>query len=711
MALMQSLSTSSQPQAESRFVLTATHRRLITAAALLLFLLPVLWQANRAPRIGDIDTIRVGLLALNRAAPETFPGDIAMQTGTWWPGYTPAYIGFLSAGYQLIGDFETLMLVLTVVAYVSLLTGFYCLGHKLNLPWESSLALMLLSGLYIPTALGHSWTGIRLEMAAARNLYLALFPWLMWLGLHFYRTSPSRFQTWLFYGLLVGLAANLHSINGITIIGALLVMMLVGIVKKHFSWVATLAFALGSLPGLLKIYLDTYVTYAEITTFFTDATQGQIIRLDTTVYNDVTRLNLFFYRLPTWNIPIVIFALLTIAGLLLLWRSGDKTGWIMFGLAQFFGAALILTMDWFVLLAAAFWIVRVLRREHTETDRLALCFLFAVNLLALLIGWVFSNLSGALSMPSLLVPARSFLRGGAFVYPALVILIVISWRDLLRQSFWRGITLLLVVILGFHDMARTPPLEAIPVAGSAGQWLPVDIWTYAGIFLLVVWPLLEKRSQIIQWGWLAVLAFQAVTRLLGAPADDSITLIIGVIVAVGMWVATSANRQSTGRRLAIGGAAAILILFMTLPLNGRSTVADIFANARSTLYRSWSRQDTWSLYYEDYFRGQWIQQNTPPASLILTGDTFARYWMQRPIVIGSDDHLFFHHAPAEYERFYRETQAQAAAYQSPEKLLQYAWQHQVDYIVVPRTSGLPSLEGVALVYEDQTSLIYALNEG
>lgn len=695
----------------SRRFASSRIKRFFVALSILLFLIPILWQANRVPRIGDIDTIRVGLVVINRIEPEAFSGDLAMQAGTWWPGYTPLYIAFLSAGYRFLGDFEILMFVLTALAYLSLLVGFYCLGRSLEFSWGLSLALALLSGLYIPTALGHSWTGIRLEMAAARNLYLALFPWVLCLGLCLYRLPKGHATHWMLFGLVVGLLANLHSINGITVVGTFLVMMLIGAWRCRFQWSYILAFTLGVLPGLAKIYLDTYVPYAEITAFVVDVIQGQASRLDTTIYGDTTYANLLFYRLPNWNLPIIIYTLLTAFTGVVFWRK-RKPGWRMvFGLVQFYGAALLLTLDWLVLPVALEWGRRALRHEYSLSDEMALCFLFAVNILALTLGWIFAGSAVATDFSALLVPARSLLRGGAFVYAPLIVLGVACWGNLLRESWLRALIVILVIILGFHDIARIPPLNAIPISGTNGQFLPLDVWTYAGILLLVLYPRLQGRWRTLGWGWLAGLFFQACTRLLGAPAGDTITVLVAVIVGLSFGVAVHLNNQPRQQRWIAVVGCVVLAVLLFLPTGTSSAISNILTETTTALFRNWSRQDTGSLFYSDYYIGQWMNQNTPPGSLVVAGDTFMRYWMLRPIVIGTDDYLFFNHDPQQYNLLHAEAQLLQSAYQSPSTLLRYAREHKAAYLMILRQDESFSLDNAALVYQDSRFLVYALKQG
>jgi hypothetical protein len=258
------------------------------------------------------------------------------------------------------------------------LSGFYLLGRSLDLSRFLSLLLAYLSGLYVPSALVTSWTGIGLEMASARNLYLALLPWLCLIALYLYR-QRTRLRGWGFFGLVLGGLANLHPVDGIVTICIFGILTLIAVLLRKLSWSRPLAFCICALPGLVLIYLTIYAPYSAIADF----PQGFH-------YDNLTRANVFFYRLPNFINPITLFTLLTLGTGVGWLRSRSGRFWgIAFGAAQFFGALLLLPQDWLVLLAFVLWVQGHLWRSRRLYHIVPLLSLCAVNMLALSVGLVF----------------------------------------------------------------------------------------------------------------------------------------------------------------------------------------------------------------------------------------------------------------------------------------------------------------------------------
>jgi hypothetical protein len=682
----------------------------LVGVAIALYLIVPMWQTARAPRVGDVDMIRVGLVVYNRYARDLFAGDLAMQAGEWWPGYTPVYIGLLGAGYRIVGNFELMMFIVAGAARVSLLAGFYALGRRLGFPFLIALALALMSGLYVTSALGTAWTGVQLEMAAARNLYLALLPWIFCLALTVYRRPGQQTKHWLLLGFGLGLLANLHSINGIYLLCLLGSLMLVGVLVRRFRLLDALAFGAAALPGLALIYAHTFLYYAN---YYTDI--GAALLPDNVLgyrYADLTKANLFFYRLPNWSVPIAIYGVLTALTTPALLRSSGRRGWwIAFGLTQFFGAALLMPLDWLVLFAGAAWIRRKLQGKVFAADTLVLLTLAVMGMLSLVAGSLLSAFAESSGFSPANFLSRGFQRGGTFSYGVLIVFAALAFWETLQRGDARSKLLFIasaaaVFVLGFHQQAYVPVLEAIPFSEDLttwGQWLPVDPWIYLGVALLLLWHEWPASARI---GLAGMLIFLAVTRLLAAPASDVAALLMGMVLFV-THIAWTRSHQPRLRLAVVAGVA--LAVIVAAPIGAESIIGRMVKDTRRVFLRDWSRTDNQSPHSALYVVGDWIRQHTPSGSLVIANRTFLRYWMLRPLVIGDQDALFLSYNPQQYNELQAEFERLQAAYASPEALLAFSREHDADYVVVPRNEpDMSAQNGVTLVYADDHFVVYAV---
>lgn len=686
--------------------------------------------------------IRVGLVIYNREIPEQFPGDPAMQAGTWWPGYTPAYITLLRLGFRLVGDLEIFLLLLTGLAYTSLLCGFYVLGRSLGLPFGAALLLMLLSGLYQTAALGSAWTGVRLEMAAARNLYLALLPWLLRWGMTFIphaltgtiASPPQTTMAWAkagLYGFTLGLLANLHSINGIFTLAIVGGLMLIGVLLRRFRLRDVLIFGIAALPGVALVYLTTYSVYAGIVT---EAVAPEQVY----GYTDLTKANLLFYRPPNWSLPIVLYTLLTvISGGRLLWRwhapSAQKNDlwYLVFGLTQIGGALLLLTADWLILFAGGGWLLAARRGQDQTLDRWALLLLLVIAVLALPLGSTLYTLASTGIFPAAGVFSRALERGGTFAYAAVILLTVNGlWRMLAPMPRAERLLYLAVALAalanGMIQSYVLLPLEGIayaPTLQHFGQLLPVDVWTYLGVGLLLIWPAVKGKFAVLRFGVAAALLVIASSRVLAAPAPDATAVLIG-IWAGGVWsIAKRSNAKhntfTQEQRLTphplqlpykvlVVLAGLLLIVLLTLPIGGRSILGGLISDTPRALARNWSFTDHLSNLSLTYRTGDWLRQNTPPESVIIFGNSYLRYWARRPLAVGGEDAGFLLHDPAVYPHIAAEYERLRAAYADPVTLLAFAQDYDADYIVAPLALGLDTQQDATLVYVDDAIGIYTI---
>jgi hypothetical protein len=297
-----------------------TWRLALLLLAFVPFIAAVTWQAARAPNMGDSDMTRIALMVLNRSGQAHFPGDIFMHDGIVWPGYIPVYLWLIGQGYQAVGDFTALMVGLTAVVYAVLLTGAYRLGRALRLPFVIALAFALLCGLYVTTAHALSWTGLQIESAAGRNIYLALLLWLAALALRLWQRGAGPLR-WGLLGLGMGLLANLHPINGGTAVALFGLMMLAGVAARRFSLGAALAYGALALPGLALAYTTTSAKF-DVPLPPAAAELAAANALFPSVYLSTARANLFIYRLPAWTPALLLYSVgLLLTGGALVYRA------------------------------------------------------------------------------------------------------------------------------------------------------------------------------------------------------------------------------------------------------------------------------------------------------------------------------------------------------------------------------------------------------
>lgn len=673
-----------------------------------LFIAAITWQAARAPYVGDSDMVRIALMVLNRYGSDSFPGDLAMQGATWWPGYIPVYLWLVGQGYQLVGDFMALMVGLTAAVYAVLLTGAYRLARALRLPFVIALAFALLCGLYVTTAHALSWTGLQIESAAGRNIYLALLLWLAALALRLWQRD-ARPVSWGLLGLGMGLLANLHPINGGTAVAIFGLMMLAGAAARRFSLATALLYGALALPGLALAYTSTSAKFDQ--TLTPEAAQMAVEgALFPSVYASVARANLFIYRLPAWPPALIAYTLGLIGtGGALLYRARAGSAaqpprlWAAFGLVNLFGALLILLADWLVLFGGALWTGRALRRRDDQADALALLWLAAVCALALAGAFVVSDVlpSGASTVPSSI--ARALQRSGTYAYGAVALLAALGLRDLLaRTSRDRWLLVMAAAaaaVTGFHEAI----FETLP-----GAWLPFDGWIYAGVALLLAWPLLDQGGwRALRWGGTAALVVQALTRALASPAAPTVTLLAAGIVAGAALLWLRAPLLPMRRILALEAAALVAAVFL-IPFDGQPAAAQIAQDAHRVLLRDWSRQDRWSPYHRYYVVGAWLRQNTPPGTLVVAETTELRVWSLRPQVVGGEDAYFVRDDPELSAAALALAARQAEAYQDPQRLLDFAREHGAAYAVVPLWLDVPRLPGLTPVFETPDYAVYVV---
>ncbi|MGQ9887242.1 MAG: hypothetical protein ACUVSX_02015 [Aggregatilineales bacterium] len=686
-----------------------TRRLALLLLVFALFIAAITWQAARAPYVGDSDMVRIALMVLNRYDSDSFPGDLAMQSGTWWPGYIPVYLWLIGQGYQAVGDFMALMVGLTAVVYAVLLTGAYRLARALKLPFAIALAFALLCGLYVTTAHALSWTGLQIESAAGRNIYLALLLWLAALALRLWQRGAKP-ASWGLLGLGMGLLANLHPINGGTAVAIFGLMMLAGAAARRFSLAAALLYGALALPGLALAYTSTSAKFDQPLT--PEAAQLAIEGLlFPSVYTSVARANLFIYRLPAWPPALIAYTLgLIAAGGALLYRvrAGSAAQlprlWAVFGIVNLFGALLILLADWLVLFGGALWTERALRRRDDQADALALLWLAGVCALALTGAFVISDVlpSGASTVPFSI--ARTLQRSGTYAYGTVALLAALGLRDLLARAScdrWLLVSAAVAaVVVGFHEAI----FETIP-----GTWLPLDTWIYAGVALLLAWPLLDRGGwRALRWGGTAALVVQALTRTLASPAAPAVTLLAAGIVAGAALLWLRASLLPPRRALAPATAALVAAAFL-IPFDRQPTVVQIAQDARRVLLRDWSRQDRWSPYHRYYQVGAWLRQNTPPGTLVVAETTELRIWSLRPQVVGDADLDFLDPASGAIAAVSALIKRQAEAYQEPQRLLDFAREHGAAYAVVPLWLGVPRLPELTPVFETPDYAVYAVS--
>lgn len=615
-----------------------------------LFLFIVMLGAAHPPIIANYDMLNVSLLVLNREEQMQFGGDLAMRAGTWWAYYTPAYLTILRLGHRLTGSLETVYLLLTLGAYLGLLTGFYALGRHVGLRFHWTLLLALLGSLYHQSALGLSWTGAGSEMAAARNLYLALTGWLVYWGLTLLKSHREHPRLWLLYGVVLGLLSNLHSLTGLFFIALISIGIVGACVFNSLSWKALVAFAFGACPGVLFVYQTTIAPI--------DALYVEGLRLDaawqtsvgfTSGYQNLARAELLGLRLTNWQLPIALYtatSAITGVGLIGTNRrqnpptlSGLDFLWSIFGLVQLYGAMLLLTLDWLVLMAGGLWLLYNRRDPRT---RGVLIVLSGVGVLALPIGYGAALLGESGLLPIGYGAARLLMRGGQFAYPAIILMLLLAAQGMIRpcprpERLERILLLVSILLMGI--LAQRDPAQFF----DAG-WLVPDGWLLLGIALLVGWHLV-RRWEIV--------------RAVG------ITLFIGQLIA----------------RIVIAPPA----------------------------LRNWSFTNAGSVYYNAADAGAWLRQNTPAGSVIASDETFLRLYTLRPQIGGAEDAGFLREDQAQFERFTQLNREFNAALNLTETLRTFCTRYAVDYLVV-RVDRTLETNAFILVYTNDRYRIYQVLE-
>ncbi len=699
-------------------------RGLLLGVIFAIFVSVPLYQATRQPRIGDIDIARIGLVILNRYDQAEFVGDIAMQADVWWRYYTPAYLGLVGTLYSITRDFEIALFILLVAVYMLLLSGFYLLGRKLAFPYMLAVALALLSGLFYSVALGLPWGGLKLDMAAARNVYLAAVPWLLLLALTLYQRRDGTLS-WTLFGVIVGIAANMHSMSGVVFAGVIGILLLAARFTVTVSWRSIAGYTLGTFPGLLVIYFTTYTDVAGIA--YTAAQQNEIL-IRESIFIDLTRFNLIFYRPPNWGYPILIYSAASFLALAWLWFARHRAtpaqttnAWRLFGLVQFGAALMVLTQDWLVCFAALMWLQRSTPRREQLTaldfmDRVSLLALLALGMLIFCGGGLLTVISETGIFPPSSVLARALIRGIHLTVIPVLVLSIAAIHDTLSsvqatQKALYVLTALAVFALGFHQTAVVPPLEGIPFSDSltsVGQLLPIDLAVYLGVLLLSFWRRFEGQWQTLRTGFALVLLIEAGARVLALTDMTLIALLFG-----GLVIVVQLGLRRTSALQVRGGLIAVMLVgtfaLVLLPITGNTVFSRIEAATFPALTRNWSREDTYSVFYNLYRVGQWLAENTPPGTVILSNDSLVRYWAHRPLIGGIMDLQFLQPGTEPYAQVAAIYGDLMVLYHDHDQIIAFAERYGASYLMLTYPIDLRGHPAVQLEYENPYYRIYLLS--
>ncbi len=201
------------------------------------------------------DQIYLGTFDAREEDPGLFKRDYLFRTDSFYRYYLPVFRQLLSFLRELTGSFEIGLWVL-----VPLLVAVYAWGWGLLL-WRLTQSLWItllftfLALPYRPAPLGEFWGVAGVEGMVARTLVTAISPYLFLLI--FSGLQRPRYWQGLLFGGLAGLAAYIHPLTSLSLVGlaAALWLLLQGRCPRTWGLVALMLVVFGAMatyPGLLR---------------------------------------------------------------------------------------------------------------------------------------------------------------------------------------------------------------------------------------------------------------------------------------------------------------------------------------------------------------------------------------------------------------------------------------------------------------------------
>lgn len=230
------------------------------AAALATFLLLAAAQwvvALSQPVLRNSDQINIGVMVLANAQPELFSRDYLFADRSLFRFYTPAFLAAAAFLTDLTGSYKSgLALLVPVVSFVYM-AGMYKLVHEVSGYRTIAFFIAIVSATQ-QWALGATFWGVSgLGAMLPRTVFCAATPWLALIV--FRMRHPVRARTGFWFGLAIGVLANLHPVSAFHFAQLVLLLLLLAGGRQSFPGLAAAASAMvaGAFPVAISFFGNT----------------------------------------------------------------------------------------------------------------------------------------------------------------------------------------------------------------------------------------------------------------------------------------------------------------------------------------------------------------------------------------------------------------------------------------------------------------------
>ncbi|NJN99768.1 MAG: hypothetical protein HC875_39535 [Anaerolineales bacterium] len=683
-----------------------------------LFSLYQSWSAIITKPDYNADQKSIYLLTMRQMEPDFLARDYAYGDPNFLRFYTPVYLKLLQFLLENLKNYDSAIIFLhslTLPLYlVTMISLLYIVSRNL---WIA-LLVALLSALYRPTIASEVWGVIGLNLVFPRTLFLGLVPLLF--GLIF-RWLEKPGWWWIpLLGFLAGLSANLHPPSGLFFLQILITLVLAFTAFSLKTVLQLCLVGLAAVVGAIPTFAPMVLNIAQPTQ---RASAISFEKYSTIIHERSVSIFPFSTRdvtLPTGPLTEeqqVTLALLGLClGLLwlavaLYWRAkgsgkyryGLMGGLLLLVLPFAYLVTIFSTLD-LIAITAAYWLIRLRRRDEDRLDLYALGILACAALYSFIgsavLGWLWQTFE--------VWPLISFYseqaRMSRFVYLPLYIFAA-RWLVLLYHQRSQPLGAVIAAGAGAGLMVRhwhfLDPW-GIPEWGLAASLVGVTLISLTAGFETANWP---SGLKSVVFGLAMMAALYLWLYILTGPSWVFIAIAGGI---VGGWLYHGqilTLKQWYGIA-AVGVSVALIWLFAQgrVLLDNQNPLR-VQAYKALGLYQ-YAPPDQEDLEQRDMF--SWIKNNTPETALFYYDDRSLdlRFQAHRAATHGWKDLSAGYYSPPILIEYYERFNRLETAYQSPESLLACAVTYHADYIITQ--ADLPGVS-LPVVYQNNQYKIYSFD--
>ncbi len=356
-------------------------RQEFVAACIVLGLVVMAWTLDSFlnPNIMSSDLNSVAAVVAKDIDPTLFPRDNRLAHPELYEFYTPLYRWVVARLWLITGALETSLLWLaSFVVSLYLVAMFILLRYVINNGWIA-LGLTVASAHYRVAMSDGVWGAGGSSEMSARTLFLPAALFLMLLYLH--TLDKPNWRKGLIFGLLFGLASNMHPISGFHLLAVLSVLIILVHGNHYKGWQTLLAMGLGTVIGIWPFtthyFANAHKSISD-NVAFDEFSQIVIWYRDMPFRPDTFEWPLFDLRLTRPALDVLVwfyFGLVILSFLFYIWGQHHRPGlirwvWLIAGLITVAYAYMIALFHMtFLFAVVAFYIIYRFRQgEYSKLD-------------------------------------------------------------------------------------------------------------------------------------------------------------------------------------------------------------------------------------------------------------------------------------------------------------------------------------------------------